>query len=85
MTGVEKLNAMFESYKHTSDYKDMSMLEIMAHREEFEKNLDEMWAIYQRGNLKQVLEYKKGIRMIKDAGLVPMRNSAGKHKIVYKK
>lgn len=81
----KQLHDMFEAYKHTSEYKDRGMIEIMARREEFERNLDEMWAIYCSGNLRQSIEYRKGVDQIKSAGLTVLRNKAGKHKIVYKK
>jgi len=81
----QKLHDMFEAYKHTSDYKDTSMMEIMMRKNEFEENLNQMWDIYRRGNLQQVVEYKKGIRQIKEAGLTVLRNKAGQHKIVFKK
>lgn len=87
MTGNEKLDAFMkgfmDAYKHTSDYKDSSMMEIMLRRPEFEKRLDDMWRIYKSGNMQQVFEYRKQVQTIKDAGLVVMRSkSAGKHKIV---
>lgn len=82
----KKLHDMFEAYRHTTDYRDSSMMEIMLRREEFEKNLDEMWRIYTSGNLKQVFEYRKQIETIKHAGLQVLRSkSTGKHKIVYPK
>ena len=40
----------FNAYKNTSKYKDESMLEITLRKKEFEQNLDDMWAIYSRGN-----------------------------------
>ena len=42
----------FDAYKNTSRYKDESMLEIAMRKKEFEQNLDDMWAIYRRGNTK---------------------------------
>ena len=75
----------FDAYKHTSKYKDDSMMEIMARKSEFEENLDEMWAIYLRGVTHQIVEYNKGLERIKSAGLKVLRNSAGKHKIVFRK
>ena len=90
MTGNEKLEAFLDglmgAYHHTSRYKDDSMMEIMCRREEFEKNLDDMWRIYTSGNLKQVFEYRKQIETIKAAGLQVLRSkSTGKHKIVHRK
>lgn len=76
--------AFFRAYEHTSEYKDRTMMEIMCSRQQFENNLDEMWAIYMRGNPRQIVEYNKGIEQIKNAGLRVLRNSAGKHKITYK-
>lgn len=75
----------FDAYKNTSKYKDSSMLEIALRKSEFEKNLDEMWAIYNKGLTKQIVEYNKGINQIKDVGFKVLRNSAGKHKIVIPK
>lgn len=78
------LKGLLGAYEHTSDYKDRSMIEIMCRREEFEKNLDEMWRIYKSGNMNQVFEYRKQIESIKRAGLVVKRHkTTGKHKIVY--
>ena len=90
MTGKEKLDAMFkgytEAYKHTSGYKDSAMMEIWLRRQEFEQRLDEMWRIYGTGNLRQVVEYKKQVQSIKDAGLIVQRSkSTGKHRIVLPK
>lgn len=61
------------------------MLDIALRKSEFEKNLDEMWAIYLRGCTQQIIEYNKGIEQIKSAGFKVYRNSAGKHKIVIPK
>lgn len=72
----------FNAYKNTSKYKDESMLEITLRKKEFEHNLDDMWAIYRRGNTQQIVEYQKGVDQIKKAGLKVLRNSEGKHKIV---
>jgi hypothetical protein len=42
-----------------------------------------MWQTYTSGNLRQVVEYKKQVQIIKDAGLVVQRSkSTGKHRIV---
>ena len=37
MDAREFINNYFNAYKHTSDYKDRSMMDIMAKRSEFEK------------------------------------------------
>lgn len=79
------LSDMFSTYKRSSSYQYAAMMEIMARREEFEKHLDEMWAIFRSGLFEQAVEYKKQVRSIKAAGLVVLRNSAGKHKIVFPK
>lgn len=73
------------AYKNTSKYKDESMLEITLRKKEFEQNLDDMWAIYSRGNPRQIVEYQKGVDNIKNTGLKVLRNSQGKHKIVMPK
>lgn len=75
----------FDAYKNTSKYKDDSMLEIVLRKSEFEKNLDEMWVIYRSGNVRQVVEYQKGLEQIKSCGLKVYRNSEGKHKIAIPK
>lgn len=75
----------FSVYENTSRYKDDSMLEIMLRKKEFEKNLDDMWAIYGKGVTYQIVDYQKGIDQIKKAGLKVLRNSQGKHKIVQSK
>lgn len=75
---------LFGSFKHTSRYKDSAMMEIMCRRQEFEENLDKMWQTYRSGYLQQVVEYKKQVQDIKDAGLVVLRSkTTGKHKITY--
>ena len=80
------LDGFREAYKHTSDYKDSAMMEIMMRRQEFEQRLDDMWRIYRSGNLQQVVEYKKQVQTIKDAGLIVQRSkSTGKHRIVFPK
>lgn len=75
----------FDAYKNTSRYKDKSMLEIALRKSEFEKNLDEMWAIYRKGVTQQIVNYNKGLDQIKSSGLKVYRNSEGKHKIVVPK
>ena len=80
----QKLHDIFNAYKHTSDYKDRVMIDIMANKEKFEQNLDDMWDIYTRGNMMQVFEYRKAVDQIKNAGLRVQRNSSGKHRIVCK-
>lgn len=78
-----KLHDMFNAYKSTSRYKDAEMMEIMLRRQEFEENLDKMWQNCISGNIQQVVEYKKQVQSIKDAGLVVQRSkSTGKHRIV---
>ncbi len=80
------LEDLFNGYKHTSQYKDSAMMEIMGRRQEFEQHLDKMWQIYTSGNLRQVVEYKKQVQQIKSAGLVVQRSkSTGKHRIVFPK
>lgn len=75
----------FDAYKNTSQYKDSSMMEIVLRKIEFEKNLDEMWEIYNKGLTKQIINYNKGIDQIKKTGLKVFRNSVGKHKIIIPK
>lgn len=80
------LHDMMEAHKHTSGYKDAAMTEIYLRRREFEQRLDEMWAIYLKGNMKQLFTYKEQVKIIKAAGLEVLRSkSTGKHKIVLKK
>lgn len=79
-----KLHDIFETFKHSSSYKDSARMEIMSRRQEFEQRLDDMWKIYLRGNLNQVVAYKQQIKDIKDAGLIVQRSkSTGKHRIVF--
>lgn len=70
------------AYKNTSKCRDDSMLEIALRKREFEENLDDMWAVYSRGNPGQIVNYNKGLDQIKRCGFKVFRNSAGKHKIV---
>lgn len=76
---------IFDAYRNTSEYKDRGMMEIMYSRQKFEQNLDDMWAIYSKGNPAQIVEYNKGLDQIKSCGLKVLRNSAGKHKIIVPK
>ena len=79
----QKLDDMFNAYRNTSRFKDSEMMEIMLRRQEFEQHLDKMWQNCLNGNLLQVVEYKKQVQSIKDAGLVVQRSkSTGKHRIV---
>lgn len=72
----------FDAYKTTSRYRDDSKMEIMFRRQEFEKNLDDMWANYSKGMVVQLVNYNKQLDSIKSCGLKVLRNSSGKHKIV---
>ena len=84
MTDPKKmLDDMFNTYKRTSDYRDSVVMEIGLNRSKYEKHLDEMWEIYCRGNMGQVVAYKQQIQYIKDAGFTVQRSkSTGKHRIV---
>lgn len=75
----------FDTYKTTSRYKDDSKMEIMFRRQEFEKNLDDMWDNYGKGMVLQLVNYNKQLDNIKSCGLKVLRNSSGKHKIVVSK
>lgn len=81
----EKLHNIFEAYKKTSGFKDSSMMEVFSRKQEFEKNLDEMWSISRSGNLQQLPIYKKQVKYLGSIGITTLRNSAGKHKLVLKK
>lgn len=80
----KKVFELFESFKHTSDYKDSAMIEIMGNREKFENNLNEMWAAVPRIGMSQMMEYRKAVEHLKSVGLKVLRNLEGKHKIVHK-
>lgn len=80
----KKVFELFESFKHTSNYKDSAMMEIMGNREKFENNLNEMWAAVPRIGMSQMMEYRKAVEHLKSVGLKVMRNQAGDHKIVHK-
>ncbi len=56
-------------------------LMIMASKNQYENTLDEMWKIYMK-NPAQIVNYKKQIGIIKEAGLKVFRNSNGQHKIM---
>ena len=75
----------FDAYKNTSNYKDRGMLEIALRKTEFEKNLDEILAIYRKGVVQQAVNYNKGLDQIWNCGLKVYINSEGKHKIVIPK
>ena len=75
----EMFGNYLNAYKNTSQYRDDSMLDIALRKSEFEKNLDEMWAIYSRGCTQQIIDYNKGVEKIKRAGYKEYRKYAGKH------
>ena len=75
----------FDAYKTTYNYKDDSKMEIMFRRQEFEKNLDDMWTNYSKGMVAQLVNYNKQLDSIKSCGLKVLRSSSGKHKIVVSK
>ena len=81
---TRQFRELFESFKHTSDYKDSVMVDIMHNREKHEQNLNEMWAHVPKRGMEQMMEYRKAVEHIKGAGLKVLRNPEGKHKIVYK-
>ena len=77
------LDDMLDTYKRTSSYKDDVIRGIGLNRADYEKTLDEMWAIYCSGNMQQVFAYKEQVKYIKDAGFTVQRSkSTGKHRIV---
>ena len=77
------LDDMMDTYKRTSDYRDGLIRDIGLNRAKYEKNLDEMWSIFRSGNMHQVVEYKKQVNYIKEAGFTVQRSkSTGKHRIV---
>ncbi|MCC8043879.1 MAG: hypothetical protein LIP12_00060 [Clostridiales bacterium] len=57
-------------------------IEIQFRKKEFEDTLNEMWSNYGTGNVAQLPEYQKQVKIIKEAGCKVLRNSAGKHKII---
>lgn len=63
-------------------YMQICRIAILSQKEEYEKNLNNMWKIYQAGVVMQIGEYKKQLQKIKSTGLKVLRNSAGNHKIV---
>lgn len=76
------LNDFFNAYKETSEFNDAGKLDIAARKKEFEENLDEMWRIYRRGLVSQIVEYNKQVSQIKKYGYKVLRNSTGIHKII---
>ena len=77
------LNDMLNTYKKTSDYRDGVVMDIGLNKAKYEEHLDKMWAAYGSGLMLQVVEYKKQVQYIKDAGFTVMRSkTTGKHKIV---
>lgn len=77
------LEDMMDTYKRTSSHRDDIIRDIGLNRSKYEQALDEMWSIYSKGCLQQVVEYKKQVQYIKDAGFTVQRSkSTGKHRIV---
>ena len=74
---------LLDTYKRTSSYRDDVVRDIGLNRHKYEEHLDRMWAAYRSGLMLQVVEYKKQIQYIKDAGFTVKRSkTTGKHKIV---
>ena len=67
--------------KYSDDY-NYDHLEVILRKKTFEKNLDDMWKVYIKGNTKQIVEYNKQKETIKRAGFKIFRNSQGIHKII---
>ena len=76
------LNGFFNAYKETSEFNDAGKLDIAVHKKELEETLDEMWRIYRRGLVSQIVEYNKQVSQIKKYGYKVLRNSTGIHKII---
>ena len=53
------LNDVLNACKQSSGFKDCSRMEIAGRKAEFEKNLDNMWAIYTKGNPNKLLSITK--------------------------
>lgn len=84
MTNFEYLfGDLLNTYKKTSDYRDSAVMDIGLNKAKYEEHLDKMWAAYGSGLMLQVVEYKKQVQYIKDAGFTVKRSKiTGKHKIV---
>lgn len=76
------LNDFFNAYKETSEFNDAGKLDIAVHKKELEETLDEMWRIYRRGLVSQIIEYNNQVFQIKKYGYKVLRNSTGIHKII---
>lgn len=76
---------MMSAYRSSHKYQDDFRTELAIRKPTYEANLDEMWANYMKGNALQLEEYFKGVNRIKSVGCKVLRNSAGKHKIVFPK
>ena len=76
------ISDFFSAYKETSEFNDIGKLEIAARKKEFEETLNEMWRIYRRGLISQIIEYNKQVSEIKKYGYKVLRNSTGIHKII---
>lgn len=75
----------FNAYQQTWKYRDDGLMDIALRKLEYENHLDEMWRIYSKGNVQQIVEYNKQVNMIKQCGYKVMRNSQGKHKLILRK
>ena len=71
----------FDGYSQFNNRRVNGKMEILLRRNEFEENLNQMWAIYRRGNVRQIIEYQNAVDQIKETGLRVLRNSDGIHKI----
>lgn len=72
----------FEAYKTTLQYKDDSKMEIMFRRQEFEKNLDDMWLNYSKGMVAQLANYNKQLDSIKSSPLDEISRSDNKSIVI---
>ena len=80
----DTFNNLFDAWKHTSSHKDPGRFEVGVRKKEFEENLDSMWKKYQMGIVAQLPIYNSQVKEIKNYGFKVLRNSSGKHKIVFK-
>lgn len=73
---------LFKAAQSEYGTRDDTKMSIACNKSKYEEDLDELWRIYESGNTRQITEYQKQIKTIKDSGCRVLRNSSGKHKIV---
>lgn len=82
MNNTDFFDDLMKVYSGSYQAKDDQRMDIACCKKEYENTLNKMWAIYMKGNSKQIIAYQEQVDIIKRCGCKVYRNSNGLHKIV---